>query len=89
MPSFPKQVDGLEISSVEDGLVVNDNCRGRVHYLNHTAGLVLTLCDGRNSIETIADLLQKQFDLPEPPEQDVRDAIDEFVDEEFVIFESE
>lgn len=89
MSSFPKQIDGLEISSVEDGLVVNDNCHGKVHYLNHTAGLVLTLCDGENSIETIADLLQKQFDLPEPPEQDVRDAIDEFVEEEFVVFESE
>jgi Coenzyme PQQ synthesis protein D (PqqD) len=88
MASFPKQVDGLEISSVEDGLVVNDNHRGKVHYLNHTAGLVLTLCDGRNSIETIAGLLQKQFDLSEPPEQDVHDAIDEFVEEEFVIFES-
>ncbi len=89
MPSFPKQVEGLEISSVEDGLVVNDSCRGRVHYLNHTAGLVLTLCDGRNSIETIAGLLQKQFDLSEPPEQDVGDAIDEFVEEELVIFESQ
>ena len=89
MPSFPKQVEGLEISSVEDGLVVNDNCRGRVHYLNHTAGLVLTLCDGQHSIETIADLLQKQFNLPERPDQDVRDAIDEFVEEEFVIFESQ
>jgi hypothetical protein len=52
-------------------------------------GPVLTLCDGRTSIETIAGLLQKQFDLPEPPEQDVRDAIDEFVEEEFVIFEPE
>ena len=89
MSGFPKQVDGLEISAVEDGLVVNDNDRGRVHYLNHTAGLVLTLCDGRTSIEMIAGLLQKQFDLPEPPEQDVRDAIDEFVEEEFVIFEPE
>lgn len=87
MSDFPKQVEGLEISAVDDGLVVNDNGRGRVHYLNHTAGLVLTLCDGRNSIETIADLLQKQFDLPSPPVQDVRDAIDEFIDEGFVIFE--
>jgi len=88
MPDFPKQVEGLEVSAVDDGLVVNDNRRGRVHYLNHTAGLVLTLCDGRHSIETIADLLQKQFDLRERPEQDVCDAIDEFVGEGFVIFET-
>lgn len=87
MSSFPNQIDGLEISAAEQGLVVNDNHRGKVHYLNHTAGLVLTLCDGKNSIETIADLLQKQFDLPESPAQDVRDAIDEFVEEGFVVFE--
>ncbi len=72
---------------MEEGLVVNDNARGKVHYLNHTAGLVLTLCDGKNSIETIADLLQKQFDLPDAPEHDVRDAIDEFVEEGFVVLE--
>ncbi len=87
MPSVPNQIDGLEISAVKEGLVVNDNSRGKVHYLNHTAGLVLTLCNGRNSIETIADLLQKQFDLSESPERDVRDAIDDFVGEGFVVLE--
>lgn len=89
MSSFPNQIDGLEISTVEEGLVVNDNSRGKVHYLNHTAGLVLTLCDGKNSIETISDLLQKQFDLPESPAHDVRDAIDEFVAEGIVVLEPE
>ncbi len=64
MPHFPQQVAGLDLTPVEDGLIVNDHSREKVHYLNHTAGLVLTLCNGRNSIQKIARLLQKQFKLP-------------------------
>jgi len=89
MPSFPRQIDGLDIATVEEGLVVNDHVHDRVHYLNHTAGLVLTLCDGKNSIETIAALLQMQFDLASPPEDDVSEAIEEFVEEGLVILRTE
>ena len=89
MSDIPKQVDGLDMTTIEDGLVVNDHGRDRVHYLNHTAGLVLTLCNGKNSIQTIASLLKKQFELTESPEEDVRETIKEFIEEDLVTLETE
>ncbi len=87
MPHFPQQVAGLDLTPVEDGLIVNDHSREKVHYLNHTAGLVLTLCNGRNSIQKIARLLQKQFKLPEVPKQEVVEILEEFKNEGLVNFE--
>jgi hypothetical protein len=89
MSDIPKQVDGLDMTTIEDGLVVNDHGRDRVHYLNHTAGLVLTLCNGKNSIQTIASLMQKQFQLTESPEEEVRETIKDFVEEDLVTLETE
>ena len=89
MPDFPRQVDGLDLTAVEDGLIVNDHGRDMVHYLNRTAGLVLTLCNGKNSLQTIASLLQKQFELAEPPEEEVGETIKQFVEENLVTLETE
>lgn len=83
---IPKQVDGLDVETQESGLIVNDHNSDRVHYLNQTAALVFTLCNGRNSIHTIATLLRKQFELPSTPLDDVGEIIDEFVEEELVKF---
>jgi hypothetical protein len=84
MADFPTQAFTLDVANAAQGLVVTDPRSARVHYLNHTAGLVLLLCNGRNSVEQIVDLMQKQFGLDEPPDDDVRDAIDEFIDEGLV-----
>ena len=79
----------MDMTTIEDGLVVNDHGRDRVHYLNHTAGLVLTMCNGKNPIQTIASLLQKQFELTESPEEEVRETIKEFEEEDLVTLEAE
>jgi hypothetical protein len=84
MPDFPTQTPALDVATAAQGLVVNDQRSARVHYLNHTAGLVLLLCNGRNSVEQIVDLMQQQFALAEPPDDDVRYAIDAFIDEGLV-----
>jgi hypothetical protein len=42
-----------------------------VHYLNHTATIVLELCNGENSAGEIAALLQSAYDLPQPPDAEV------------------
>lgn len=65
-------------------MIINDPNADRVHYLNPTAGLVLTLCNGRNSIHTIATLLRKQFGLLDDPEDDVTEIIAEFIEEGLV-----
>ena len=88
MPDFPKQVGQLDVKAEERGLVVEDPGRETVHYLNHTAGLVLILCDGQNSIQKITSLVQKQFGMPEAPEEDVLEIIEDFVKEGLVVLGS-
>jgi hypothetical protein len=64
---YPRQVEGLEISQAANGYVIFDAGRDRVHYLNHTAVVVLELCNGTLSPEDIAAYLQDVYSLPEPP----------------------
>ena len=48
-PEHPLAVDGVEVVPTADGYVVYDEQRDRVHYLNHTAVLVLEFCTGENT----------------------------------------
>jgi hypothetical protein len=52
-----------------------DSRRNRVHYLNHTATFVLSMCTGERDADEIARALQHSFELSEPPEQDVRNCL--------------
>jgi hypothetical protein len=70
-PQRPKIVSGLEINKVADGYIVYQPSRDRVHYLNHTATIVLELCNGENSVGEIAALLQSAYELPQPPDAEV------------------
>ncbi len=67
----PKQVPGLEVSEVADGLVVYQPDPDRVHYLNNTAAVVFELCTGENTHEQIAELLGRAFTLEHTPRQEV------------------
>jgi hypothetical protein len=67
----PRLVKGLQITHVDDGYIVYDASRERVHYLNHTAGLVMDLCTGQNRWSAIAALVGKAFDLPRAPIREV------------------
>ena len=75
MQHRPKKSDGLETDEVEDGFVVYQADRARVHYLNPTANLILELCDGDLTAAEIAGLLKQAFDLPEPPMQEVEETL--------------
>ena len=72
---FPKRADGLEINSIDGGFMVYQAEHNRVHYLNHTAVLVLELCNGRDSAEKIAGIVQEAYGLSELPETEVMDII--------------
>lgn len=48
-------VDGLEVTEVEDGLVVYDPERDRVHYLNASAAVVFTFCDGLRDRQSVIE----------------------------------
>lgn len=69
--SHPLVVPGLEINEVADGYVVHQPALGRVHYLNHTAAVVMEMCNGRNSEAELVRLLQLAYGLGAPPVDDV------------------
>lgn len=77
----PLTKPGVEVVPTADGYVVYDDERDRIHYLNHTAALVLEFCTGANTEAQIAGLLQKAYELPEPPTQETRDCIETLRDE--------
>jgi hypothetical protein len=63
----PSVVEGLEVNEGRDGLTVYDPATDRVHYLNETAAIVFTLCDGRHSASGIAAFMADAFALDDPP----------------------
>jgi PqqD family protein of HPr-rel-A system len=75
MQDRPTRTDGLEIDDVEDGFMVYQPDRARVHYLNPSAKLILEMCDGTLTAAQIAELISDAFDLPAQPRQEVDDAL--------------
>jgi hypothetical protein len=84
MAVTPKQVEGLELTPVEDGATIHEPQTDRVHYLNPTAALVLELCDGNSDAAEIARLLQDHFKLAAPPQAEVEALLSQFMDEGLV-----
>lgn len=80
----PRQAEGLEVTESGDGFVVYDPGRDRVHYLNHTAALVLEFCTGANDTEQIVAMVQACYDLSEPPEEPVAECLRTFATEGLV-----
>jgi Coenzyme PQQ synthesis protein D (PqqD) len=68
---FPELIPGLEVNEVADGYIVHQQDRGRVHYLNHTAAVVMELCNGRNAAADLPRLLQLAYGLSAPPAEEV------------------
>jgi hypothetical protein len=77
MSEAAKRADGLEINQVADGYVVYQPSRDQVHYLNHTAAVILELCDGVTTLDEIAEVLRESYALPERPMQEVLDCVAE------------
>lgn len=72
----PRQVDGLDIQPAEDGYIVHQPEEDRVHYLNAPAVLILELCDGQHTAESVVSLVREAYAESEviPPES-VQDAM--------------
>lgn len=56
--------NGLVIQTLDDETLVYDLERDQAHCLNETAALVWQRCDGRTTDGRMADLLQKEFQMP-------------------------
>jgi Coenzyme PQQ synthesis protein D (PqqD) len=82
--AYPRPVAGIQVNEVTDGYVVYDPSRERVHYLNHTAVLLLELCTGQVKARDLPALLQKAYGLPEPPVAEVADCLEKLLQEGLV-----
>jgi hypothetical protein len=79
-PPPPRTIEGLEINEVRDGLIVYDSGRDRVHYLNATASVVFTLCDGEHDASAMAAELAELFGV-DLPQTEVDDCLARFATE--------
>ncbi len=77
----PAPADGLDVHEVEDGFVVFDASTDRVHYLNPTATVVFSLCDGTRSASEVAELVRSAWELDHTPLDDVAACIAQLRDE--------
>lgn len=84
VPDWPLMDAALEIAETDDGAVVEDASRGRVHYINRTGAYILSLCDGATDIGAIVRHVQAEFVLAETPAELVRDLLSQFAAENVV-----
>lgn len=82
--SRPTMKMGLEIQLTDEGTVVEDSTRDRVHFLNPTAALVLSLCDGSLHPEAIVQRVQEVYSLGQPPRDEVNELLRQFIAEGLV-----
>ena len=84
MSEYPKITEGIDINEVEDGYVIYQSEKDKVHYLNKTAVLVLEACTGKNSAEDITAIVREAYQLPEDPEKEVADCLNSLIQEGLV-----
>jgi hypothetical protein len=77
----PAAVQGLDVNEVKDGLIVYDHVTDRVHYLNATAAIVFTMCDGQHDVSAIASFVAEAFELDDAPVADIDKCISSLVNE--------
>ena len=61
--------------------MIYDLANDRVHYLNETASLVFALCTGEHSDVRIVELIGLAWELPQPPDAEVRACLAQLRDE--------
>lgn len=81
MKEYPKIAEGIEINEVEDGYVIYQSEKDKVHYLNKTAVLVLEACTGKNDAAGIGAIVKEAYNLSEPPQKEVEDCLDKLFEE--------
>jgi hypothetical protein len=84
MRDHPSRVDHIDVVEVADGYVVYHAERDRVHFFNHTAAIVLELCDGTMSDDEIATLVQRCYELPVPPQAEIAECVGQLREEGLV-----
>lgn len=84
MSDLPSRTKDIDLVEVADGFVVYHPARERVHYFNHTAAVVLELCDGTMTVAEITSLVQRCYELPRPPEAEISECLAQLREEGLV-----
>ena len=66
-----RKISDFEISELPDGYIVHDQERGKIHFLNFTAAILLEMCDGENTVSDLEEFLREGFELPSRPAREV------------------
>ena len=75
MTNYPRRLDGLDVNPADGGFIIYQPEKDRVHFLNHSAVLVLELCDGHRSPDDIGGLVKSAYGLERIPEQMVEETL--------------
>ncbi len=81
---YPRSADGLETHEVADGYIIYQSDRDRVHYLNHTAAILLALCTGKNCVTEMPELLRSAFGLAALPVAETRECLERLAAEHLI-----
>jgi hypothetical protein len=84
MEPYPQRANDLEIKEVDDGFIIHQPERDRVHYLNHTTVLILELCTGEHAPAQISQLVQAAYGLAAPPDDEVAEVLEKLRDEALI-----
>ncbi|HVY54984.1 MAG TPA: PqqD family protein [Thermodesulfobacteriota bacterium] len=84
MSEYPKIAEGIDINQVEDGYVIYQSDKDKVHYLNKTAVLVLEACTGKNTPADITSIVKDAYGLDAAPEKEVADCLNTLIEEGLV-----
>jgi hypothetical protein len=81
LPALLRRVAGLQFNELEDGCVVYTPDRQSVHHLNATAAFVLELCNERNSVDEIVDVVRNAYGLRRRPATEVHRILEDMLDQ--------
>jgi hypothetical protein len=80
MNKKPKLRDYVLMREEEFGAILFDSVKGRMHQINKTGVFILQLCNGENTMETIAKELARS---EKAPKKNVAKDTEEFLDDLF------
>ncbi len=80
-----QQVGDLEITKMPDGYVVYRPESDRVLFLNMTAAVIFELCDGRQSLGEIMEILVSGYELDEFPAAEFETCVTNLLDEGLIL----
>jgi hypothetical protein len=79
------KAEGLDVHEVDDGYVIYQIARDRVHYLNKTAATVFEFCDGGRGPDEIIERVTQLFALDKTAHDEIAACIESLVNEELIL----